>query len=127
MAITSTEAADTDPALGIRPPSGFDEVSAPYFTEEIRRLLVDRFGSDTLYGGGLSVRSTLDSVLQKKAERACERGWKRWMTRRMARPLGRIDQAAELDAHLAEYTNALPDLRYAALVTEVSDDRAQIM
>ena len=126
--ITTTEAADAQARpLGIRPPSGFDEVSAPYFTEEIRRLLVDRFGSDTLYGGGLSVRSTLDSVLQKKAERALREGLEALDRRQGWRgPLGRIDQAAELDAQLAEYTKALPDLRYAALVTEVSDDRARI-
>ena len=127
--ITSTEAADAQARpLGIRPPSGFDEVSAPYFTEEIRRLLVDRFGSDTLYGGGLSVRSTLDSVLQKKAERALREGLEALDRRQGWRgPLGRIDQAAELDAHLAEYTKALPDLRYAALVTEVSDDAPRFM
>ena len=126
--ITTTEAADAQARpLGIRPPSGFDEVSAPYFTEEIRRLLVDRFGSDTLYGGGLSVRSTLDSVLQKKAERALREGLEALDRRQGWRgPLGRIDQTAELDAQLAEYTKALPDLRYAALVTEVSDDRARI-
>ncbi|MGB1182468.1 MAG: penicillin-binding protein 1A [Candidatus Puniceispirillaceae bacterium] len=126
--ITTTEAADAQARpLGIRPPSGFDEVSAPYFTEEIRRLLVDRFGSDTLYGGGLSVRSTLDSILQKKAERALREGLEALDRRQGWRgPLGRIDQAAELDAQLAEYTKALPDLRYAALVTEVSDDRARI-
>ena len=126
--ITTTEAADAQARpLGIRPPSGFDEVSAPYFTEEIRRLLVDRFGSDTLYGGGLSVRSTLDSVLQKKAERALREGLEALDRRQGWRgPLGRIDQAAELDGQLAEYTKALPDLRYAALVTEVSDDRARI-
>ena len=54
--------------------SGFDETSAPYFTEEIRRLLIERYGSDTLYEGGLSVRSTLDPTLQEKAQRALREG-----------------------------------------------------
>ena len=40
--------------------------------------------------------------------------------------LGRLDQTVDLDAQLAEYTKALPDLRYAALVTDVHDDRAEI-
>ena len=126
--ITPTQAADAQARpLGIRPPSGFDEVSAPYFTEEIRRLLVDRFGSDALYEGGLSVRSTLDPVLQIKAERALREGLEALDRRQGWRgPLGRVDKSAELDAQLADYTKSLPDLRYAALVTEVSDKRARI-
>ncbi|MBT3809128.1 MAG: penicillin-binding protein, partial [Rhodospirillaceae bacterium] len=36
-----------------------DFVEAPYFAEEVRRELVDRFGDGALYEGGLSVRTTL--------------------------------------------------------------------
>ena len=35
---------------------------AAYFTEEVRRKLINRYGTDRLYGGGLSVRTTLDPV-----------------------------------------------------------------
>ena len=126
--ITPAEAAEAQAQpLGIRAASGFDETSAPYFTEEIRRLLIERYGSDTLYEGGLSVRSTLDPTLQEKAQRALREGLEALDRRQGWRgALGRLDQAVDLDAQLAEYTKALPDLRYAALVTDVHDDRAEI-
>ncbi|RCL03837.1 MAG: penicillin-binding protein 1A [Candidatus Tokpelaia sp. JSC161] len=37
---------------------------ADYFTEEVRRQLIARYGSDVLYNGGLSVRTTLNPKLQ---------------------------------------------------------------
>lgn len=42
-------------------------VEAPYFAEEIRREIVDRYSEEALYEGGLSVRSTLDPRLQEIA------------------------------------------------------------
>ena len=44
--------------LAVQPLTGFDAASAPYFTETVRRQLVDRYGADRLYGGGLSVRTS---------------------------------------------------------------------
>jgi penicillin-binding protein 1A len=49
-------------------------VKAPYFTEEVRRELESRYGEESLYGGGLAVRSTLDPKLQKIAEDALQDG-----------------------------------------------------
>lgn len=43
---------------------------AEYFTEEVRRQLLSLYGSDMLYGGGLSVRTTLDTRLQALARNA---------------------------------------------------------
>ncbi|SVE56490.1 uncharacterized protein METZ01_LOCUS509344, partial [marine metagenome] len=40
------------------------DVNAPFFAEEVRREIIDRYGEDTLYRGGLSVRTTLDPRLQ---------------------------------------------------------------
>jgi penicillin-binding protein 1A len=51
-----------------------DTVVAGYFTEEVRRQLVQRYGSNGLYGGGLSVRTTLDPKLQQIAVAALRRG-----------------------------------------------------
>jgi penicillin-binding protein 1A len=45
---------------------------APYFTEMIRQELMDRFGGDTVYGGGLTVHTTLDLRLQQAAASALE-------------------------------------------------------
>ncbi len=44
--------------------------SAEYFTEEVRRELAKLYGEDQLYGGGLSVRTTLDPKLQAYARKA---------------------------------------------------------
>jgi len=41
-----------------------------YFLEEIRKTLVERYGSEMVYAGGLRVYSTLDTRLQAAAEAA---------------------------------------------------------
>ncbi len=48
--------------------------ASEYFTEEVRREIVDRYGENSLYEGGLSVRTTLDPKLQKLARAALHRG-----------------------------------------------------
>jgi len=48
--------------------------AADYFTEEVRRQLVTRYGSNALYEGGLSVRTTLDPQMQVLARDALHRG-----------------------------------------------------
>jgi penicillin-binding protein 1A len=47
---------------------------APFFVEEIRKHLEQRYGAKALYENGLSVRSTLDVALQENANRAIDRG-----------------------------------------------------
>ena len=49
-------------------------VYAPYFAEEVRRELVERYGENVLYEGGFSVRSTMDPRLQDIAERSLRQG-----------------------------------------------------
>ncbi|MCB2082197.1 MAG: PBP1A family penicillin-binding protein, partial [Rickettsiales bacterium] len=51
-----------------------DKARSEYFTEEIRRLLVDLYGQEVAYQGGLSVHSTLDLRLQAIAERVFREG-----------------------------------------------------
>ncbi|MGH1402723.1 MAG: penicillin-binding protein 1A [Alphaproteobacteria bacterium] len=43
-------------------------VDAPYFAEEVRRELSARYGEESLYQGGLAVRTSVDPQLQKVAE-----------------------------------------------------------
>ncbi|HZL58508.1 MAG TPA: penicillin-binding protein 1A [Stellaceae bacterium] len=43
---------------------------ADYFTEEVRRELLARYGERKLYSGGLSVRTSLDPTLQRAAEKS---------------------------------------------------------
>jgi len=71
-------------AVNIRP-SGAHISTAEFFAEEVRRTLLARYGEDKLYGGGLSVRTTLDPHLQQLAKSALmdglvkfdrKRGWR---------------------------------------------------
>ena len=58
----------------IRPREETDIVIAEFFAEEVRRDLVQRYGTDQLYGGGLSVRTTLDPRFQEIANRVLRQG-----------------------------------------------------
>lgn len=46
------------------------ETRAGYFAEEVRREIASRYGEAALYEGGLSVRTTLDPVMQVAARRS---------------------------------------------------------
>ena len=52
-------------------PSFFE---AEYFLEEVRKETVDLFGVDQLYDGGLSIRTTLKSDLQRMAQQSLIQG-----------------------------------------------------
>ena len=82
-------AADEQAALAadlvITPPKAeTKDYNGDYFLEEVRREVGRRFGEDGLYGGGLTVRSTIDSRLQGIAEKVMRdallrldrRGWR---------------------------------------------------
>ena len=47
---------------------------APYFAEEVRRQVKDKFGDDALYKGGLCVSTTMDPKLQEIASEALRTG-----------------------------------------------------
>jgi penicillin-binding protein 1A len=70
--ITQAEAnqAKQDPLSVVPRQSGSQLYSAEYFTEEVRRQLQGLYGEQELYGGGLSVRTTLVPKLQEYARQA---------------------------------------------------------
>ena len=73
--ITADEAAKANQEpLEIRRRSVTEQVTAEYFSEEVRRELSKHFGDKPLYEGGLSVRTTLDPQLQEIATRALRKG-----------------------------------------------------
>ncbi|HET9568906.1 MAG TPA: PBP1A family penicillin-binding protein, partial [Vicinamibacterales bacterium] len=55
---------------------------APYFVEEIRKVLEQKYGADALYQTGLRVQTTLDAKLQEAANVALDRGLRRLDKRR---------------------------------------------
>jgi penicillin-binding protein 1A len=48
--------------------------ASEYFTEEVRREIIDRYGEDALYEGGLSIRTALNPQLQVIARQALQKG-----------------------------------------------------
>ena len=49
---------------------GVHVAGADYFAEDVRRELIEKYGEEKLYTGGLSVRTTLNLQLQKMARKA---------------------------------------------------------
>jgi len=73
--LSSTEGAAAKNEPLVTRKSGAPEfANAGYFSEEVRRELVDRFGEKALYSGGLSVRTTVDPALQGDADQALRDG-----------------------------------------------------
>ena len=57
----------------IAPPLGARDWQMEYFAEEVRKQIVELYGVEALYDGGLSVRTSVDPHLQKKAGEALRR------------------------------------------------------
>ncbi|HKY31351.1 MAG TPA: PBP1A family penicillin-binding protein, partial [Candidatus Polarisedimenticolia bacterium] len=72
--ITPEEAAEAQamPVNVVR--SGRDESEAPYFAEEIRKVLSPRYGDEALLREGMVVRTGLDLELQRAANAALSKG-----------------------------------------------------
>ena len=69
-AITAEEAdaAMAEPLVVAERRNETELLHADYFAEEVRREVQDVYGTDMLYGGGLTVRTTMDPELQAIAE-----------------------------------------------------------
>ena len=59
----------TELKVDIRP-FGTHNFTAEFFAEEVRRAMLSQYGEERLYGGGLSVRTTLNPRLQRLARKA---------------------------------------------------------
>ena len=113
----------------IRPREETDIVIAEYFAEEVRRELVDRFGTQQLYGGGLSVRTTLDPRMQEIANRVLRQGLESYDRRHGWRgPITNIDfPGFQWQQRLAEISRpkGVTDQVLAVVIT-LGVDRAEI-
>ena len=47
-----------------------NSIASGYFAEDVRRDIAERYGEETLYEGGLLIRSTLDPKMQAMARKA---------------------------------------------------------
>jgi len=123
------EAAKAKP-LGVKQKRRTEIQAAPYFAEEVRKELVERYGIKTVNEGGLSARTSVDLRLQKIADEALKDGLIAYDRRHGWRgPLTRIE--AEGDSALVELMAmerpvALKDNWQVALVTNFSDNTAEL-
>ncbi|MGE0754162.1 MAG: penicillin-binding protein 1A [Alphaproteobacteria bacterium] len=106
-------------------------VSAEFFAEEVRRQLVDRYGSDVLYKGGLVVKTTIQPELQKAADKALRQTLIDYDRRRGFRgPFGHFksmdDWKEQLKKLREEKAALLMDGQQLAVVMAMDATRARI-
>ena len=94
--------------LGVKPRrNGTYLFAGEYFTEEVRREIISRYGEDALYEGGLSVRTTLDPKMQLIARKAMQNGLLKYDTLRGYRgPVKTIEMGADWGVPLGEVKSA---------------------
>ncbi|TDI54847.1 MAG: penicillin-binding protein 1A [Alphaproteobacteria bacterium] len=117
--------ADADAAqaapLDVTPrPRGTNLVAAEYFAEEVRRTLIEMYGSEKLYGGGLSVRTTLNPSLQRQARRALQAGLVAFDEKRGFRePVAKVDIAVDwgIAVGAIEALSDVPEWRLAVVLS----------
>ncbi|MDF1778186.1 MAG: penicillin-binding protein 1A [Rhizobiaceae bacterium] len=79
--------------------------ASEYFAEDVRREIIDRYGEDALYEGGLSVRTTLDPHLQQLARKALQNGLISYDTKQGYRgPIGTVSIDKDWGAAVAALT-----------------------
>lgn len=126
--------AEADAALAtpfaIRPRTETEIFTADYFAEEVRRELAQRYGTDKLYGGGMSVRTTLDPRLQDIAVATLRDGLEDYDKRHGWRgAIARIDYPELQWTERLSRIKAPPEMgpgRQLAVVLGLREDSAEI-
>ncbi len=106
-----------------------------YFTDEIRRQLSKSFGQEEFFGGGLTIRATVDPDMQKLAAKALQtalekfdRGQGVWRGTGKALSAALLGDAAKWRPALVAVTDLPRDVEgwRAAVVLEVTDKAARV-
>ena len=100
------------------------QTSGEFFTEDVRREIIARYGVDSLYEGGLSVRTTLNPILQTEARKALRHGLVAFDQARGWRgPVDHIDIGGDWGPALGkiEAFSDVPEWRLAVVLSAESD------
>jgi penicillin-binding protein 1A len=129
--ITAAEAiqAKAEPIVLNRPSANKTVFGAEYFAEDIRRELSERYGTDALYKGGLSVRTSLNTDYQSLAQQVLQDGIVTYDIRHGYRgPFARLAKGVDLTAGLKaqKLPEDLPRDWRGAVVTDVTKDKATV-
>jgi len=106
-----------------------DVVSAPFFAEEVRRQLKAQYGDESLYKGGLTVRTSIDPRLQDIAVRSLREGLMEYDHRHGWRgPVQHFDSIDDWSEQLikVEEPDDMPDGWVLAIVLETGVSQAKI-
>ena len=106
-----------------------EELFAPYFAEDVRKYLESNYGATSLYEGGLQVQTTLDSQIQRSAEKAVRAGLLKLDHRRGWRGAIATLKTADLDTQqLPTWTQnkPLPGRWYQGLVLDTGAKSASV-
>ncbi|GKX33977.1 MAG: penicillin-binding protein 1A [Rhizobiaceae bacterium MnEN-MB40S] len=102
--------------------------ASDYFSEEVRREIMERYGEKSLYEGGLSVRTTLDPHLQELARKALQHGLMGYDTKRGFRgPVATVDASGDWGLAVSEVKplRDVPEWQLG-VVLEAGADTAQL-
>ena len=117
-----------DPLVVASRGNGAHTFAGEFFAEEVRRDILERYGEKKLYGGGLSVRATLDPKLQVMARKAMVTGLVKFDEEQGYRgPVSKLDISGDWGVKLADI-KSLSDISpwQMAVVLETSDQSARI-
>ncbi len=107
------------------------EKIAPYFTENVRRYIQAKYGSDVLYSEGIEVYTTLDIASQKAARYAVNRGLRELDKREGYRgPLKHIpeEEIEEFIENIGiDSEGPFKDLIIQAVVTSVDSEEKRVV
>ena len=128
----STEQIEKSKLIDIKKSSGVDKAYAPYFSEEVRKILVNhkKIGSK-LYINGYSVRTTLDPKLQSFADESLIDGLEKLDRRQGWRgPISNLDLSKlsiqEIKNSLIKIEKRIPGSRKVAVVKKIFKDQIEI-
>lgn len=105
---------------------------APYFVEYVRQYLIDRYGEDAVYTGGLQVYTSLDTRMQKVAQEAVRKGLLALDRRQGFRGPEKILAPEEIVPFCEETAERLKDgleegKVYFGVVVGASEDRREVL
>lgn len=108
--------------------SGSYLFASDYFSEEVRRQIIEKYGDKALYEGGLSVRTSLDPNIQIAARKALQDGLITYDERRGYRgPIKNISVAGDWGVELGKVDGLsdVPEWK-VAVVLDTSASRVDI-
>ena len=129
----ATEKIEKNKPINIKKSSGIDKAYAPYFSEEVRRILVNnnQIGRK-LYMNGYSVRTTLDPTLQSFADKALIEGLENLDKRQGWRgPISNLDLSKlgiqDIINSIISFEKKIPDGRKVVVIKKISKDQVEMI